>query len=261
MMCDFVFSAEAVQNLLKSNATFDLIIVEDFLLLSLSAFSVHFNAPFIYLTSAGANSWNNHLFGNPAPASYVPHHLTSYTSNMNFIQRLYNLFITTFDDAHKYLHFHSKQNEILHKYLPDAPDIKNIVYNATLILLNSHASVTDPVPLLPNMIEIGGFHVDDTEKLPRDLQAFLDEAKEGVVYFSMGSILRSADLHANKREALVKTFAKLKQKVLWKFETDEIRNLPANVRIERWLPQSAVLGIRRNSYIRILTLRSVLLIF
>lgn len=241
-MCEYVFASEAVQNLLKSNERFDLVIIEDFLIPSLTALSVHFNAPFIYVSSVGANVWNNHFFGNPAPVSYVPHQLTRYTSRMSFFQRLYNLFITTYDEITKHQSFYSKQNEILHKYLPDAPHLNEIIYNATLILLNSHTSVTDPVPHLPNMIEIAGFHVEDTKTLPSHLQTFLDDASEGVVYFSMGSNLRSADLHISKREALVKTFAKLKQKVLWKFETDDIKNLPANVKIEKWLPQSAVLG-------------------
>lgn len=242
MMCDYVFSSEAIQNLLKSNESFDLIIIEDFLIPSLTAFSVRFHAPFIYVSTVGANLWNNYLFGNPTPASYIPHHLTPYTSKMNFFQRLHNFFITTFDDATKYLYFYPKQNEILHKYMPEAPHLNDIAYNATLILLNSHTSVTDPIAHLPNMIQIAGFHIDDAKPLPKDLQTFLDDASEGVVYFSMGSNLRSADLHISKREALLRTFAKLKQKVVWKFESNEIKDLPANVKIEKWFPQSAVLG-------------------
>lgn len=239
---DYVFNSEPVQGLLKSDERFDLVIVEDFLIPSLTAFSVRFNAPFIYVSAVGASVWNNNLFGNTAPASYIPHHLTSYTSRMNFLQRLYNLFLTVFDVSYKYTYFYAEQNKILHKYMPEAPQLEDIVHNATLILLNSHTSVTDPVPHLPNMIQIGGFHVDDSKQLPKDLKRFLDDAKEGVIYFSMGSNLRSADLHVDKRNAILKAFGKLEQKVLWKFEGG-ISNLPSNVKIDKWLPQSAILGI------------------
>lgn len=239
-LCEFVFSSESVQNLLKSDERFDLIIVEDFLIPSLTVFSVHFNAPFIYLSTIDA--FNNDVFGNPAPASYIPHMITPYTSQMDFWERMYNLFLTTYDDTFKYLNFYPKQNEILHKYLPEAPHLQDIIYNATLILLNSHPSVNDPIPHLPNMIQIGGFHIDDSKALPQDLQKFLDDAKEGVVYFSMGSNVRSADLREDKKNAIIKALGKLQQKVLWKFETDEIANLLPNVRTEKWLPQSAVLG-------------------
>lgn len=240
-LCDYVFSTEAVRDLLKSNERFDLIIVEDFLIPSLTVFSVRFKAPFIYVSTIDA--FNNDVFGNPAPASYVPHMVTPYTSKMTFLQRFYNLLLTTYDDTYKHLHFYPKQNEILHKHLPDAPHLHHIIYNATLVLLNSHSSVNDPIPHLPNMIQIGGFHIDaSTMALSGDLEQFLDDAEEGVVYVSMGSNVRSADLRVDKRNAIIAALGKLRQRVLWKFETDAIADLLPNVRTEKWLPQSAVLG-------------------
>lgn len=241
-ICNYTLSSESVQNLLKSNEHFDLIIIEDFLIPSLTALAWYFNAPFIYVSAIGANTWNSHYFGNPNPASYIPHMLTRYTSKMSFFQRLYNLLLTTYDISIKDILFYPSQNKILHQYFPEAPHLNEIIYNASLILLNSHSSVTDPVPHLPNMIQIGGIHFEEPKPLPEDLQKFLDEADEGVVYFSMGSNLRSADLHLDKREAILRALGKLKQKVLWKFETDDIVNLPKNVKISKWLPQSDVLG-------------------
>nr|CAD7604575.1 unnamed protein product [Timema genevievae] len=70
----------------------------------------------------------------------------------------------------------------------------------------------------------------------------MDDAKEGVVYFSLGSNLQSSDMPEYKREAFLKAFSKLKQKVLWKFEADNLPGQPANVKIQKWLPQSDILG-------------------
>lgn len=39
----------------------------------------------------------------------------------------------------------------------------------------------------------------------------------------------------------LQAFAKLEQNVLWKFEA-ELENVPKNVMISKWLPQSDVLG-------------------
>lgn len=69
----------------------------------------------------------------------------------------------------------------------------------------------------------------------------MDEAEHGVIFFSLGSMMRSDSLPVEKRDALLGAFAKLPQRVLWKFETDEIP-LPPNVRIGKWLPQMAVLS-------------------
>lgn len=45
-----------------------------------------------------------------------------------------------------------------------------------------------------------------------------------------------------KRNAILAAFGQLKQNVIWKYEDDTIENVPANVRIEKWLPQSDVIA-------------------
>lgn len=58
----------------------------------------------------------------------------------------------------------------------------------------------------------------------------------------MGSHLKSAQLPEEKKRAILRAFAKLKQNVLWKFEDDTLEDVPENVKISKWVPQSDVLG-------------------
>jgi glucuronosyltransferase len=58
----------------------------------------------------------------------------------------------------------------------------------------------------------------------------------------MGSILQGKDWELNKREAFIKAFGKLKQKVLWKYENETLPNKPDNVMISSWIPQRDVLA-------------------
>jgi hypothetical protein len=46
----------------------------------------------------------------------------------------------------------------------------------------------------------------------------------------------------SKRNAFLKVFSKLKQQVLWKWETDTLPGQPRNVKLGKWLPQSDILG-------------------
>lgn len=240
-LTNFTF-ATAVQELMKSDATFDVIVLEEFLGTSLMGLSHYYKAPLVFLCAMGANTWHNNLFGNPSPLTYVPNVLTAHSSHMNFFQRLHNILVDNLDLLYRHLVYYPRENEILHRYLPDAPHLSDVMYNASLILLNSHTSYQDPVPLLPNMIEIGGYHVSEPKALPKDLKEFLDGAKEGVVYFSMGSNLKSADIPVEKRNAILRVLSKFKEKVLWKFESEDISDLPKNVKIQKWLPQQDVLG-------------------
>ena len=70
----------------------------------------------------------------------------------------------------------------------------------------------------------------------------MDEAKEGVVYVSFGSVLQGSLVPKDKLEALMKAFGNLKEKVLMKWESKEMKEKPANVMIKDFLPQQDVLG-------------------
>lgn len=76
----------------------------------------------------------------------------------------------------------------------------------------------------------------------QDIKSFLDNSPEGVVYFSMGSIIQGVNLPVEKRNAFIKVFASLKQKVLWKYENDTLPNKPDNVMIAQWMPQNDILA-------------------
>lgn len=234
------FENEAFKNIYKSKEKFDLIITEPFIIDPIRVMGHIFQAKTILLSSFGSSSLSNHLVGNPAPLSYVPDFILDHSGPMNFCLRFQNLFYDIFHKALRYLYVDPKSNVMVQKYFPSAPAVSK--FNTSLILLNSHPSVTAPAPHAPNMIEIGGFHLDEPKKLPEDLQKYLDEAKEGVIYFSMGSIAKSTKMPVEKRGIFAKVFAQLKLKVLWKYEGDVMEGKPDNVRIGKWMPQQDIIA-------------------
>lgn len=68
----------------------------------------------------------------------------------------------------------------------------------------------------------------------------MENAKHGVIYFSMGSNLKSTEMPDEMKQNLVKIFGELKQTIIWKFEED-FPNLPKNVHIVNWAPQPSIL--------------------
>ncbi|XP_023943057.2 UDP-glucosyltransferase 2-like [Bicyclus anynana] len=122
------------------------------------------------------------------------------------------------------------------------PPFEELRYNASLMLCNSHLSMNTPIRLPANVITIGGYHIKPNIKpLPEDLQTLMDNSKDGVIYFSMGSNLRSKHFPDEVKQSLLKMFGKLKQIVLWKFEED-LPNRPNNVHIVQWAPQQSILA-------------------
>ncbi|KAJ3642485.1 hypothetical protein Zmor_025265 [Zophobas morio] len=241
-MTEMTLNHTNVQNLLKSDEKFDVVIVEQFMNDAHKGFAPHFNAPLILLSTIGANTWVNMLVANPSPTSYIPDVFLSYSSQMTFCERLTNTAFNIFSTLVYHLGSFPIQAKFYNKYFPKSPPFYDTLYNASIVLLNSHSSINQPVPYVPNMIDIGGFHVQPTKKLPDDLQKFLDDSKEGVVYFSMGSNLQSSQLPQEKRDAFLSTFAKMKMKILWKWEEDVLPGQPKNVKLGKWLPQQEILA-------------------
>lgn len=73
----------------------------------------------------------------------------------------------------------------------------------------------------------------------------MDEAEDGVIYFSLGSNMKSISLPEHVRTGFIKAFQQFpKIRVLWKWESDaKIPGQPDNVLEKKWLPQTSVLGM------------------
>jgi glucuronosyltransferase len=72
-------------------------------------------------------------------------------------------------------------------------------------------------------------------------QKFLDSAKEGAIYFSLGSIVSTNSMPQKTVDMIVKAFAKLNMKVLWKFENSSFE-FSKNILTKSWLPQNDILA-------------------
>lgn len=229
---------------LASDTKFDVIVLEMFLTEAMLGLGHHFNAPVVIVSTFGSSRMTNDLVGTPSPLSYVPHPFLSFTDRMTFWERVANTIMTGFERVQSIYFYDQYQEEIYNNVFAEPkPTLDELKRNVSLVLLNTHVTLSTPKPYSPNMIEVGGLQVNSVPKpLPEDLKNFIESAKDGVVYFSLGSNVRSVDLPEEKRAALLNTFRKLKQKVLWKWEDPNLPNKPDNVLISTWFPQDDILS-------------------
>lgn len=241
LMVSFVMNNTHVRSLLESNKTFDLVILELMLCDGLLGFGHFYNAPTIVVSTVGSSYNVDKDTANSYPYAYVPSVFISLTDEMTFLERVQNTLHSIFTQIFYNLIIDASQEKALHEHFPDAPPLIELASNVSLVFLNAHYSVVEtPRPYMPKMIPLGGLHVQP-QTLPKELEAFLDSATDGAVLMSLGSNFVSANLPKEKKNAILKTFAKFPQKFLWKFEDDTLE-APSNVKIAKWLPQRAVLG-------------------
>ena len=94
---------------------------------------------------------------------------------------------------------------------------------------------------MPNVKFIGGFHCNPPRPLENpDLAEWVNNADEGLIVFSMGSMVRS--MHSSKSEMIAKVLAKLPQRVIWRYAGDTPKGLGKNTKIMEWIPQNDLIG-------------------
>ncbi|XP_075223753.1 UDP-glycosyltransferase UGT5-like isoform X2 [Lycorma delicatula] len=122
------------------------------------------------------------------------------------------------------------------------PPLWQIAKNTSLVLVNTHPTLNRPRPQVPAVIDVGGMHIGKPEKLPEDIQQYLDNSKNGVIVFSMGSVLLTHTFPEEKRIIFMDTFKQISQNVIWKWENSSLPGQPENVKTFSWLPQRDILA-------------------
>ncbi|CAK1587785.1 unnamed protein product [Parnassius mnemosyne] len=205
--------------------------------------------PWIMLSGAVMHQYMEYLVDTVRSLPVVPFMTNEFPVPMSFRDRLLNTF--SFGNMMYYIWRDTATAISVYEqhFAPLAaargvslPPFSEAMHNISILLVNSHPSFTPAISLPPNVIEIAGYHIDEvTPPLPKDLQEILDASPRGVVYFSMGSMFKSAALPEKTKHDLLKILGELPYTVLWKFE-ENLDGLPKNVHIRSWMPQASILA-------------------
>ncbi|XP_054760514.2 UDP-glucuronosyltransferase 2C1-like [Lytechinus pictus] len=182
---------------------------------------------------------------NPVNLAYVPYFMTGYTSSMSFLQRVNNVILNQgFSPMFEYMNQPFNELRERHKIRPDLTgSVSELVGIYTdLFLFNLDFAVEFPLPLLPNIIPIGGITARPVSPLPSDLEAFMQSSgDEGVILFTLGTYV--SHIKSEFLEPFAEAFERyLQQKVLWQFAGEPRFKVPPNVKTMPWLPQNDILG-------------------
>jgi len=70
----------------------------------------------------------------------------------------------------------------------------------------------------------------------------MDGSPGGVVYFSFGSVVKATHLPRHQVDMFMRQLGQINRTVLWKWESDDLPELPPNVVVSKWFPQTDILG-------------------
>ncbi|XP_064097581.1 UDP-glucosyltransferase 2-like [Macrobrachium nipponense] len=231
-----------VLNLWERRRDFDSIVIISYGNEIAVPFLLNFEGAYVNLCTPGVELFTISQHGNWLPLSTTPSILLPLDENMSFYERLVNPWVTWVS----YLFYVYKSlpiaGEVLEEFFPQMPSIPQLYESSRLTLVNGHFALDGPMPLLPTQVEIGTINAMPPKPLPKDLEEFVESSGDaGVVYFSLGSIVKATDIPAKYKVMFLEAFSRIPQKVIWKYEGDDL-DLPPNIITRSWLPQQDILG-------------------
>ncbi|XP_049832166.1 UDP-glycosyltransferase UGT5-like [Schistocerca gregaria] len=241
--CREALSQPQTRQLVRSGDRYDLVITDIHFTDCTAAFAHHLAAPLINVATSFPFSWTHDRVGNPDHPAYTELFNSDAIAPFTFWQRLKHSLAYVYTRlGYRWLSDRQVDALVRDVFGPGVPPTHQIVRNASLVLLNTHWSIDQVIPRVPALIEVAGLHVAEPKPLPQEIQKFMDGSPGGVVYFSLGTKIRADWFSSEKLRAVLDTFSRLEQRVLWKVDASGLPPLPDNVKATTWLPQNDVLN-------------------
>ncbi|XP_070765534.1 UDP-glucuronosyltransferase 2C1-like [Enoplosus armatus] len=177
----------------------------------------------------------------PSPLSYVPMTGTDHSDKMSFLERLLNVIIFGFTEYQTAQYVSPNYEGAIEKYLGPGTDYLSLFQAADLWLMRVDFVFEFPRPTMPNVIYTGGFQCRPAKPLPQHLEDFVQSSGEhGVIIMSLGTLI--GELPHDLADEIAAAFAKLPQKVIWRYKGDRPATLGNNTLLVDWMPQNDLLG-------------------
>jgi len=157
-ICHQVYKNEEIQHLLQ-HGQFDLTIVNGIGNNCFYGMLYQFKCPTMALLTLPAANFITERLGTHLPPSHVPLSFLDLTEKMTFTQRLTNSLVQWMIKLAEKLYYSRIYREFKNQYHGESsPEIAQIASNISMLLVNSHISMNPSMPLLPDIVEIGGMH-------------------------------------------------------------------------------------------------------
>nr|XP_023019046.1 UDP-glucuronosyltransferase 2B33-like [Leptinotarsa decemlineata] len=239
-VCDHELGNPKIQALLKNESEyFDLVIVE-FLHPIMLAFAERFHCPHIGVASMELPTFLHNIIGNPVHPIAHPDVMLPFEGELTFFQRVMSCVFNFMMYINSFIPM--EEDQIVERHFgKNMPPIRDMMLKFSMMFIN-----VDPAfnlrPLGPAFVSIGGgTHLGSAKPLPKNLQEYMDGAEYGVIYFSLGTNVKSSLVPPEMQKLFLDTFKELPYRILWKFDEHNPQDVPANVKIMNWVPQQDIL--------------------
>ncbi|XP_030763773.1 UDP-glucuronosyltransferase 1-5-like [Sitophilus oryzae] len=234
-----------LQDLLKNvnKDTYDLLIVEYFWQ-PYYALKEIYKVPMVGLLSFPLSITTADVVGLEKHPVVDPEFLLDFSFAKNFKQRLQSwLFNWAYRVFFQYKVTPIFDDQIRKYFGNDMKSATQLTNEVELVIGSSNFALDNLKARNGKYVAVSSLHVQPIQPLPKDLGEYLDKLKTDVIYFSLGTNVKSSKIAKNVMDTIIKVLGSLPYTILWK---SDLVNLPKNIHknfyIRKWYPQQDLLG-------------------
>ena len=178
----------------------------------------------------------------PSLPSFVPAITESYQSDMSFKQRIYNTILNILFSIFPL--FNELNNlTLIERYMPDSnKQWHHFKQDSLLFLNNQDFLLGDAVPLMPNVINVGGLTLRSIKPLPDFINNQIENIDD-VIVVSFGSLTTYLPDDMNtKLYNMLRNLTSDSIAVFWRFNGAPLNSTLKNIHTYKWLPQNDLLS-------------------
>ncbi|XP_011338875.2 UDP-glucuronosyltransferase 2B19 [Ooceraea biroi] len=245
--CEKIIQSKAARELLeivRSNE-FDVIVQDvSFHQCLYGLWEVAKGKPVVGFIPLGTVPWLKDYIGGPNYPNVRSYMNAAIARPVNIWQRTLNVLYYIADDFLRHYYYLPASQRLAEQYVGHKiRPLHEIEKSINIILVNSHSTFDNGIPLPPNAIEIGGMHAQVQSAIEiNSICEFLDGAANGAIIISLGTNVDWKHVGVDKLKVVVLALTKLKQRILWKLDIDAPVKMSDNVMTVKWLPQNDVLS-------------------
>lgn len=163
--CQNLMNNRQVQELIASEAHFDVVLVEQFVTDCGLAVAYKLNSPTLGITTHILMPWTYSRLGAPDNPGYVPNRVIAYGTKPTLWNKIKSAVIN-FGMNTYYTHMTQRiDQKIVNKVYPDTPLLEDLGKNMSLIMINQYFPLTGPRLYSSNVVEIGGMHINENAQI------------------------------------------------------------------------------------------------
>ncbi|CAH0776161.1 unnamed protein product [Bemisia tabaci] len=240
-----ILESSVFQDLIHNENKFDLVFMEVFFGQEPLVILGHLlDAPVVAFATFGHMPDILRYMGAPNAVAYLSHFNVDYAGSLSLTQRLENAWIHYRTMLYDEYWYYPQHDAVLAKYFPGPlPSISDMLRNISLFFLTANTAVDGAKIYPPNVIELPVLHLKDPAPLDKELDVIMNNAQDGVIYFSFGSIVTPSILGEEETQIFLSVLKELNQTVLWKTDWNSTsHDIPKNVYTRDWFDQKSILA-------------------